>query len=894
MSSDNEMKNHETSRQLTDEVKALSDVADNDAFESRTNAESRTESCSVKWSKGIKQFVHKPVKSVILPISLQASIHPEKFVIGIILLSLATIVIGLFTNFNIETDDKVLFTPFGALPVQHADWIDDESGFEADRGSLNLVFHADGQNVVNQQSLSRVFEAFDLVRDTSGYGELCSKDISGRVDLETGEPTCFIASVTQYWNNSVSSFQSTVSSDEEAISVVSRDVYPTGERVDRLQIMGNSRKDKDTQEYKFAQSFSLIFLFPAYTSDLETESNDLLRKAIDRVLDLQAELGKKSGKALRLEIISSRSFEDELNRSISSDIVLVPIVFVMMSIFCFIVFSKKSKVRSRGMLGFGAVVSVLLSIMTGYGLFFMIGIPLTSMTQLLPFIMFGIGLDDAFIIIGEYERTDKSKDPVDRIQDTMEASAVAIFLTTITSVLAFATGCSSSIPVVYWLCLYAFPTIFFVFLYMITFFVALIVIDEKRLQANRRGCLVCSIVKDERNKDDEEETTQLPLAERVMIWYSDKLLRPWVKVTVVVFFTALLAGLAYSTTLLEVKFDFLEVLPSDSYIANWQNSVDSYAEYSGILPDAYFRFVNQSDPVEQDLMESYINALVDEVDIIGYQPVSFWLRDFKVFVNSTVGMEGLTFNEQIAAFLDDSIYGILHKNNIVINDTGDITASRCKLLMDGVDLTEVKNQIDALEEQRSVSRRQPSNQGLNDWAYFTLEDIYYIWEFYASSVDELIQTTVLGVSSVTVLALIFMPHWSGFLFVGPAISILYIDLLGVLQLAGVAINPVSYIGLVMSIGLMVDYVVHTVLRYYESPAKDREGKVKDMLRTMGSSVLIGGISTVLGVMPLAFASSNIFFTIFVIFCGLVVLGMLHGLVLLPVILSMVGPLQTVE
>jgi Niemann-Pick C1 protein len=58
---------------------------------------------------------------------------------------------------------------------------------------------------------------------------------------------------------------------------------------------------------------------------------------------------------------------------------------------------------------------------------------------------------------------------------------------------------------------------------------------------------------------------------------------------------------------------------------------------------------------------------------------------------------------------------------------------------------------------------------------------------------------------------------------------------------------------------------------------------------MGSSILIGGISTFLGILPLAFSSSEIFTTIFLTFLGLVVLGCGHGLILVPVILSTIGP-----
>ena len=58
---------------------------------------------------------------------------------------------------------------------------------------------------------------------------------------------------------------------------------------------------------------------------------------------------------------------------------------------------------------------------------------------------------------------------------------------------------------------------------------------------------------------------------------------------------------------------------------------------------------------------------------------------------------------------------------------------------------------------------------------------------------------------------------------------------------------------------------------------------------MGSSILIGGISTFLGVMLLAFSTSTVFSTIFRAFIGMVLLGCSYGLMLLPVVLSLVGP-----
>lgn len=51
-------------------------------------------------------------------------------------------------------------------------------------------------------------------------------------------------------------------------------------------------------------------------------------------------------------------------------------------------------------------------------------------------------------------------------------------------------------------------------------------------------------------------------------------------------------------------------------------------------------------------------------------------------------------------------------------------------------------------------------------------------------------------------------------------------LIGFLHFVGVRINPVSYITLVMSIGLLVDFIMHILLRYYECHEGNREDRVR--------------------------------------------------------------------
>ena len=294
-------------------------------------------------------------------------------------------------------------------------------------------------------------------------------------------------------------------------------------------------------------------------------------------------------------------------------------------------------------------------------------------------------------------------------------------------------------------------------------------------------------------------------------------------VTVIVSFVALAIVCSVSASNLTQEFEFSDVMPDDSYVTDFLDSLDEYTARSTVAPYAYFRFVDQSQEDIQEQMEAYVNDLVS-ISAIEEQPEFFWLRDFKAFVvqDETGTLSTRDFAQQLDVFLSDLVYFDLCADHIVRNETsGHIIASRVELQMDNVDTEDVNDQIDALKDQRSVTSRQPINTGQSEWRFFSYDGIYDIWEFYAVSVDELILTTVLGVVAVTGVALVFIPHWTGALFVLPMICLLYIDLLGVMQWAGVHVNAVSYIALVMSIGWLVDFILHVLLRYYESSVQDQ-------------------------------------------------------------------------
>ena len=78
-------------------------------------------------------------------------------------------------------------------------------------------------------------------------------------------------------------------------------------------------------------------------------------------------------------------------------------------------------------------------------------------------------------------------------------------------------------------------------------------------------------------------------------------------------------------------------------------------------------------------------------------------------------------------------------------------------------------------------------------------------------------------------------------------------------------------------------------RYYESAETTRNGKVVETLETVGASILGGGLSTAMSVLPLAFSTSEILRTVFTCFFIMIAVAVTHGLMFFPVLLSICGP-----
>lgn len=87
--------------------------------------------------------------------------------------------------------------------------------------------------------------------------------------------------------------------------------------------------------------------------------------------------------------------------------------------------------------------------------------------QTVPFLLVGLGVDDTFIIMGQFKRTNRRLLPEERISLAMSRAGSSIFVTSLTDLVAFLLALTSSIPALQQFGIYASFGVLFDFLFQV-------------------------------------------------------------------------------------------------------------------------------------------------------------------------------------------------------------------------------------------------------------------------------------------------------------------------------------------------------------------------------------------------------------------------------------------
>lgn len=209
-----------------------------------------------------------------------------------------------------------------------------------------------------------------------------------------------------------------------------------------------------------------------------------------------------------------------------------------------------------------------------------------------------------------------------------------------------------------------------------------------------------------------------------------------------------------------------------------------------------------------------------------------------------------------------------------------IEASR--FLIQAINISDTNHEKQMVRDLRAICKSAPLNVTIFH-PYFVFFDQFELVR------PTSIQCMVIGAIIMMIISFIFIPNVLCSIWITFSIISIEVGVVGYMSLWSVNLDSISMINLIMCIGFSIDFTAHICYVYMSSKCKLPEDRVREALYSLGLPIVQGSVSTILGVVALLLADSYIFLVFFKMVFLVIFFGAMHGLFLLPVMLSLFGP-----
>ena len=371
------------------------------------------------------------------------------------------------------------------------------------------------------------------------------------------------------------------------------------------------------------------------------------------------------------------------------------------------------------------------------------------------------------------------------------------------------------------------------FLMIVTYFVAIMTYDVRRIKSGRRDCLPFCLAPRPKEGKQAWDEPQPQTSNRVMEYWGKFLTLPVTKVVVIFFSLSLLAAGIYGVTQVDETFDRRILAKDDSYLKRFLTAQEQHYELSIGVSIVETGNVDYGMSSTQERIRA-LTTIVTENEHYRNRSLS-WMDTFAQYAKKYKrNITGPGFLPELKAFLRIPEFSYftqdlkfsengtkLEASRVVgfMKDSGSSTFQKSAMLTLREDIT-TKSKLDAFPIARS----------------------FIFFEQYAITSRETVRNLIIAALAVLVVTSPFLVDLSVTFLVVLNFAALICELFGLMVIWDVSLNSVSMINLVMAIGFAVDYSAHIAHAYITSNKVKANERVVEALSTLGASVIMGGKS----------------------------------------------------
>lgn len=548
-----------------------------------------------------------------------------------------------------------------------------------------------------------------------------------------------------------------------------------------------------------------------------------------------------------------------------------------------------------------------------------------------------------FIMIAAWRKTDPSLPVVDRIAGTFEDAAVSISITSLTDILAFCVGAISPIPAIRIFCLYTGVAVFFDFLYQITFFGACMVLfgymeyfdcngctcvpidrrvdvyesnndltngqmmhrtpnnaqsqayESTDVETNRSNGQAHHHHRSQQESNDDEKGR--PVKHHAMMiffrdYYAKLIYKPVSLLVICLSYVIYLAAAVYFSTTLEMGLEQANIAEEGTMTHGYFTLQSKYFKETGPSVSVVFTEpLPYWDISEQAKIEMFLIDIHEKSHVKPRNVSDIWLDEYKKYLQvrfSTSVVDQETF---VRILRDDFLtLPCCERFQLDINFNESEIASSRFILVSGDTFSSVD------EEELLLGIRDSIDEATEALGVpIIASSLGFVFaEQYIIIVPTTVLTLGIAVASMLLVSLIMMPNIVVGILVTLSVASILLGVIGFMALWGVALESISMVNLVLCIGFSVDFSAHVAYAFVmDSEEKNLSAydKLSRSVYLLGFPILQSGFSTIIGVSLLFWSSSYIFRTFAKIMTLVMTLGMLHGLVFLPAMITIVAYLR---